>query len=195
MANVTLDRGAEFRVGNVFSRAWDVFGPNILWFFCVTLVVALPNLLFLTQDPRNPGYALFLVIAIVLGLVVNTVGQAIILFAAFQQLRGQSVQMAESLRQGLARFLPIVGIAILYTLGLMVGMILLIFPAFMLMTRWAVAVPACVVEGLGPTASLKRVSLARDYPSTMGSGTDAGDRFPGHAGCDRGCGQCRAPCG
>ena len=44
----------------------------------------------------------------------------------------------------------------LSTLGMMLGMLLLIVPGLILMTMWYVAVPACVVEGTGPVRSLGR---------------------------------------
>ena len=46
--------------------------------------------------------------------------------------------------------------AILFGLGVWVGLLLFIIPGIMLMLRWSVAVPACVLEGTGPVASLGR---------------------------------------
>jgi len=156
----------ELRVGHVFSSAWDIFSANFARFFAIGLVVALPNLLLLmtvptetnafgtTPAPAALGWRVFIGLAIM--MVLNLMSQAVILYIAFQYLRGQQVSMGEALQRGLARFLPILGLVILFGLGIWVGFLLLIIPGIMLMVRWSVAVPACVLEGTGPVASLGR---------------------------------------
>jgi len=71
-------------------------------------------------------------------------------------MRGRVVGIVEALRRGLSRFGAIVGLAILVGCGVWIGLILLIVPGIMFALRWSVALPACVVEGLGPLASMKR---------------------------------------
>jgi hypothetical protein len=155
MTAASYDAGRDFRVGNVFSRAWQIFTANFIFFFIVTFIVALPNLVLTAgRDPSTLGWGL--AIAIILGVVLNTVGQAVLLYAAFQYLRGHTVQPGEALQLGLSRFLPLLGLAILYGLGLALGFVLLVVPFFFLIVMWAVVVPACVVEGLGPIASMSR---------------------------------------
>jgi hypothetical protein len=156
MTDVTVDRGASFRIGSVFNRAWEILAPNFALFFCVTFVVSLPNLIFLLRDPRSPNLGWNVFFAVLAGMILNAIGQAVILFGAFQQLRGQPAYMGEALQRGLARFFPILGFGILYTLGITLGAMLLIVPGLMLFVRWSLGVPACVVEGLGPSASMKR---------------------------------------
>ena len=53
-------------------------------------------------------------------------------------------------------FLPLIGVLILTGLGLSVGFLLLFIPGVMLLVRWSVGVPACVLDRTGPVASLKR---------------------------------------
>src|SRR5207302_7500833 len=91
-------------------------------------------------------------------LFLGTLCQAVILHAAFQDMRGRAVNLGESLSVGLRRFLPIIGASILLSLGAAVGMLLLIVPGLILLTMWYVAIPACVVEELGPARSLGRSS-------------------------------------
>ncbi len=158
MTDITLDRGSSFRVGRVLSGAWAVFAPNAAAFVCLTFIIALPNFIYLIRDPRLPGYFPWFFAAVFLGLVLNTIGQAIILFASFQQMRGEPVRIGQALQRALARFFPLIGLGILFGLGIAFGMLLLLVPGFILMTMWLVAVPACVVEGAGPGASLTRSS-------------------------------------
>ena len=163
MTDMTIQRDADFRVGNVLARAWQILAPNFPLFFCVTFVVALPNLIFLLRDPRTPNFAMLL-LAMFLTIVVNAIGQAVILSAAFQYLRGRPVHIGEALQRALARFLPVVGVGLLYGLGIAFASLLLVVPGLFLMTMWSVAVPVCVVEGLGPVASLKRsTQLTKGY--------------------------------
>jgi len=162
MTAATMRQEGEFRIGNVINRAWGVLFANFLFFFCIAFVVALPNLLLLGPQVMQPGRPAAMAvgwtfgIAIVLGLVLHTLGQAVILFGAFQHLCGQPVQPGEAIQRALSRFFPLVGLAILYTIGITLGFMLLIVPGFMLMVRWAITVPACVVEKLGPVASMGR---------------------------------------
>jgi len=92
------------------------------------------------------------------------IAQAMILYIAFQYLRGQPASLSDAAQKGLGRFFPLLGAVILFGLGVWVGLLLFIVPGFMLMARWFVAVPACVVEKLGPVASLTRsAALTKGY--------------------------------
>src|SRR5262249_45221083 len=86
----------------------------------------------------------------------STLSQAIVLYGAFQDMRGRQVSLSESLQVGLNRFWAIIGLALLVTLLGMFAALALIFPVFILMTMWFVAAPICVVERLGPTRWMKR---------------------------------------
>jgi hypothetical protein len=59
-------------------------------------------------------------------------------------------------RRWLSRFWAIIGISILVFLGLAIGFALLIIPGVIMALRWAVTLPACMVEGKGPLASMRR---------------------------------------
>jgi len=87
-------------------------------------------------------------------------------------MRGRPVHLIESLRIGLRRFFPVLawqfGAAILTALA---G-ILLVIPAFIVATMLLVAMPACVVEQLGPVKSMDRSKrLTKDIAGrSSGSG-------------------------
>src|SRR5262245_15048927 len=156
----------ELRVGHVFSTAWTIFSANFTTFFVIGLIVALPNLLLLmavptettafgtTPSPAGLGWRVF--VGLALATILNLMAQAVILYIAFQYLRGHSGSVGDAVQKGLARFLPILGLVFLFGLGIWVGFLLLVIPGIMLMVRWSVAVPACVLEGTGPVASLRR---------------------------------------
>jgi hypothetical protein len=152
---------SDFRVGRVLSRTASVLSRHFLIFFVVTAVANLPVLL-LTQAAtaaavNAPGQSLALLsIGVLLMIVLAYVSQAVILHAAFQDMRNRPVNLGESLRVGLARFLPIVVLAIILAFLVGLASLLLLIPGLILITMWFVGTPVCVVERRGPWASLKR---------------------------------------
>jgi len=144
---------SDFRVGNVFSRAWWVFSRNFFTFTLVTAFASVPSLLMPANPLEHQGAAGLLVLLLI---VLGTLSQAVVLYAAFQVMRGRPVDLAESARIGLRRFFSIVGLAIVVSLLIALASALLLFPGVMLYTMWFVATPVCVVEQLGPFASMSR---------------------------------------
>jgi len=156
-----------FSVGDVLNRTWHVFIGNARFFLGITALVyvaifmplgALAVLALLAGASDMTPWLIIagVPVAIVLFLVLNAFGEAVLLFGTFQRLRGEPLRVGEAMRRAVARFFPLVGLAILWFLGLAVGFLLLIIPMFFLLVIWAVAAPACIVEGLGPIASMSR---------------------------------------
>jgi uncharacterized membrane protein len=153
---------SQFRVGAVLNRTSSVLSRNFLTFFVVTIVAYLPLLLIpgaaLEAGPDPAAGVGFIFLGGFLTMVLGMLSQAVVLYGAFQDMRGRPVNLAESLKVGLRRFLPILALAIVMSLGLMLGTLLLIIPGLILFTMWFVATPACVVEQLGPFRSMGRSS-------------------------------------
>jgi hypothetical protein len=172
MAFEAVGAGGDFRIGDVFSRAWSVFTGNLVIFVGITLVAYVTTfvvtaLLFGVSyattgqvSPEAFGATFFISSVIVFFVVicVNILSEATILFGAFQYLRGQPVRIGEALAAAVGRLLPLIGLSILAGLAVGIGMLLLIVPGVILFVMWAVIVPVCVVERLGPTASMSRSS-------------------------------------
>lgn len=149
----------EFRVGRVLSRTFSVLSRNLLPFCVVTAIAYLPSLAILAEQgqPMQTGRALLLIgLGAVLGIVLNALSEAIVLFGAFEDMRGRPVNLMASARVGLNRLLPVVGVALLAGLFTGLAAILLLIPAFIVMTMLFVAMPACIVEQLSPMPSLRR---------------------------------------
>jgi hypothetical protein len=153
--------GGDFRIGRVFSRAWSVFSRNFVTFMMVIGIANLPSLL-ITQPalgtPASPTANLNLTFFLILLLIVvlSTFGQAMVLYGAFQDMRGRPVSLADCFKVALRRLFPIIGLAIIMIVALGFSVILLVFPAVMLAMMWFVATPVCVVEQLGPFRSMGR---------------------------------------
>jgi hypothetical protein len=175
MAVASVNAGGDFRVGDVLGRAWRLFTGNILFFVAVPIVsyvIIFIAAMAFTLTFAFLGWAsntlVMAVVGIVLGVLLFVglymIGEAVVLLGAFQRLRGQPLRVAEALQRAFTRFFPLIALSILFGLGIMIGMMLLIVPGFFLLCMWAVVVPVCIVEGLGPTASMSRSSeLTKGY--------------------------------
>jgi uncharacterized membrane protein len=149
----------EFRVGQVLNRTFSVLSRNLLPFCLVTAIAYLPNFFFLgtqgaTMSPGQRGSLLFA--GVIISIVLSALSEAIVLFGAFEDMRGRPVNLIESFKVGLARFFPVVGVALLVALLTGLAAILLVIPAFIVLTMLFVAMPVCIVEQLGPVKSLGR---------------------------------------
>src|SRR5262249_22914727 len=120
----------DFRVGRVLSRAISVLLRRSLTFFIVTFVAFLPLILLqqaTANAEREPAQALAMV-GVSLGLVVlmmmlSMLSSAVILHGAFQDMSNRPFNLAESLKVGLRRFLPLMGLGFLVGLLVVLGFI------------------------------------------------------------------------
>jgi hypothetical protein len=130
-------------------------------------------------------------LAVILALGLNVIGQAVVLIGAFQRLRRQPLRVGEAIQKALARFFPLFGLVLLWGLALAVCLVLSVFilsgliwvfggggmvmvpailspivlaPTAFFFVMWVVVVPATVVEGLSPLASMIRsTGLTKGY--------------------------------
>jgi hypothetical protein len=149
--------GSDFSVGHVLRRAVSILLRRFLTFFIVPVVTLLPLVLVAVLTigitESDPAQAF---ITLGLSLVWLMVISAVILHAAFQEMRNRPVNLVGSLRVGLSRFLPLILLGYVAAFLIMFGFMLLIVPGLILYTMWFVAVGPCVVERLGPWTSLRR---------------------------------------
>jgi hypothetical protein len=192
MSEASLPAGnfieGDFRIGHVLSRTVSILLRNFPTYFVVTAIAGLPPLLVSALAPDSPATvanpfqnAGSGVVILFLTIVLGVLSQAIVLYGAFQDMRGRPVKLADCLKVGLRRFFPLVGLAICAGIAMLayvvffavaiVGLIqaplqspwlvalaflLLFIPLVILFLMWFVATPACVVERLGPFRSLGR---------------------------------------
>jgi hypothetical protein len=141
----------DFRIGAVLTRTWLVLSRNFFTFCAVTAVASLPNLLLM-----DPGQSRGMVIAgAVLADVMRRLSQAMLIYGAFRELRGQPVSLGQSVQAGLRRIIPVIGLAISASVLMALGFMLFAVPVIVA-TMLFVATPVCVVERLGPFASMDR---------------------------------------
>ncbi|HEX3502155.1 MAG TPA: hypothetical protein VHU22_02050 [Xanthobacteraceae bacterium] len=160
---LSAERFAErdFSIGHVFNQTFSVLSRNLLPFCLVSLVAHLPNAL--TFAPRMGAVAqgtanasLLLVFGGLGTTVLATISQAAVLSGAFDDMRGRPVDIFESLKVGLRRFFPLLGTTICVIILYALAFIALVVPGLIVLTMLFVAIPACVVERLGPIKSMGR---------------------------------------
>ena len=158
-----------FSVGRVLSRAFEVLSRNLGKFIVITVIAWSPYLvllLVLQSFPSAPrtgvgagGFAALsagAILTFILQAVLRVISQAVILYGTFQDMRGQSFDIADSFEKGLSRFFPILGLIICAGIATGFAFLFFIIPGLILATMWYVALPICVVEQLGPFASMSR---------------------------------------
>jgi hypothetical protein len=142
----------EFRIGGVLKRTWTVLSRNFPAFFVVTAIASLPDALF-KDAGQSRGWVIFIFFV---SDVLRRLSQAVVLYSAFQEMRGQPVSLIQSFQVGLRRFFPIIGLAICASLLTMLATALFIVPGVIVFLMLFVATPVCVVERLGPFRSMER---------------------------------------
>ena len=88
-----------------------MFSRNLLPFGIVTAIASLPTVLLFNghKDLAAAG-------AVVLSGGLTALSQAIVLYGAFEDMRGRPVDLMRSFQHASRRFLPVIGVAFLTTL-------------------------------------------------------------------------------
>ncbi len=154
--------GGDFRVGRVLATSFRLLIGNLGKFILLGMLAASPLLLMLLVAPRR-GQPVNLhdfvrptgSIAILFSLLL-VICEAAVIYGAFQAIRGRDFSIGDSIGRGLQRFFPVLGVGVCFAFLFAVGLVLLVIPAFIFLAMFFVAIPACVVEGLGPIRSLGR---------------------------------------
>jgi hypothetical protein len=169
VSDTTTAEPPRLRVGAVFNRAFALLSRDFVKFFLLALIAWLPVLIVsfivgfryaalgsaeFVGPPQSFEAAGFLVVLLAGASFI--LSQAVILYGALEQMRDHSFGIGESLMHGLARFFPVLGVYILMTLAIGIGLVLLIVPGMILGMMLFVSLPACIVEKQGPYRSLKR---------------------------------------
>jgi len=167
MANTMTDATAgTFRLGDVFTKAFAIFGRRFVPFIILTVIAEIPEYLTLiTLETSDVGpLSGWRMAAVVVNLICSPIATGAVVYGVIQELRGRSFSLGESLQVALQRLLPMIGLAI--CVGLLTGLatILLIVPGLMLACRYYVAMPACLAEQTGVFDSMSRSAfLTKGY--------------------------------
>ena len=160
---MTLDSGAEFRVGQVITRTLSVLFRNIVPFGLLAVVITSPSYLYgifidpqvvLGQQPFTLAYAIILIVQVLFGYLL----MATVVYGTVAELRGNHATIGECIGRGLPLLFPVFGVAIVVSFIIGIGLLLLVVPGIIAMIYLWVAIPVAVVERPGVFDCLPRSS-------------------------------------
>jgi hypothetical protein len=158
-------------IGRVFGRAFSTIKHNPLVVLGVALtVVAIPTAamtyvssaaaMSIESDTMTGvggvGFMAVMALSWVVSLLIGAIAQGALTAATVAESEGRRASFGESFSAAFPVLLPLIGVGLLYALGVAVGFILLIVPGIILMLMWAVAVPALIVERGGVFHAFRR---------------------------------------
>jgi len=97
-------------------------------------------------------YWAIILVSFLLGPIVFAGGTAGMLKAD----RGEQVSLGDCLSSGLSMMLPMLGLVILWTLGIYLGFLLLLIPGCILLAMWSTCVPVLMAENTGVIGAFGR---------------------------------------
>src|ERR1700753_1047248 len=128
----------EFRIGRVLSVSLRGLLRNFAPFILLSLICSIPSLIFNYENPAVQrilsGDAaalpapdqlshryLFSALSLVVSTLCYALTQSALIFGTIQDLSGQRAGFGQILSRGVATMLPVLGAALLMTLGMMAG--------------------------------------------------------------------------
>ena len=166
-----------FDLGRVIQRTFAAIKQNAAIFFgSAAILVGVPNALAAFGQSSmlsgggggGGGGEMSGLILIIVGVILNLIGlyllQGMVVKAAVNGFNDKRTTFADAFGVGISKFLPLLGAAIVATVVMMLGFMLLIVPGILVAVVWSVCSPAVVVEKRGVFASLQRSrELTRGY--------------------------------
>jgi hypothetical protein len=173
MTDATFVERGKIDIGRVIQQTFGVLGRNLVTFSLLGLILAGIPLALVTfgqlrwmrgslSDLENgsfnfsAGYFEGIALSGLAALITGAVLQGALIYATVQDLNGRRATVGESLTTGFRAFLPLIGVSILFAIGLMFGFILLIVPGIMLACAWCVAVPSLIADRTGVIEAFSR---------------------------------------
>lgn len=155
----------EFMVGDVISKAFTTLFRNILPFTTLGVLIYAPFFIILlfAQEPTTltdadslTTYFYTLGLSFAFFIVALFVMYGAISFGTIRDLQGEPATFGEIISKGFSRFFPVLGVAIVSTIVIIMGFMLLIIPGIIIAMIIYVAVPVVIIERAGVFESLTR---------------------------------------
>ena len=156
----------ELGIGNTLATSGRVWLRNLTSFTVLSLVIHLPLAIWLVLSLRGEltearldaldaylGYGGFFA-----GVVLNILVTSTLVYGVVMELRGARASIGASVWLGLKRFLPSLGVTLLMSLLVGLGVLTWFIPGAMVYCIFYVAVPASVLERPGVGGALLRSS-------------------------------------
>jgi hypothetical protein len=157
---ISAEIEGTFRLGDVFSKSFGVFGRHLVTFLLLSLLASIPSLVLAFAAPTPRLLAAGLTPAFFARLLVGVICQAIatgaVTYGVIQDLRGGTASMGQGIATAVGRFLPMIGVAISVAFLSGLASLLLIVPGIIVACMYYVAPSACIAERIGVGRSLSR---------------------------------------
>jgi uncharacterized membrane protein len=152
-------------VGSVLTPTINLFTKNFLLIASVVLVIVAPVAILnaTTIGKETSGPAMLFVL--LTGLLCKALAAPALMYSLVVLMdTGKAPALGEAYRWSLSRIVPLILCAIVASLAIGAGFLLLIFPGIVLSLAFTIAYPVVVLEGGGTVAVLKRCySLTDGY--------------------------------
>jgi hypothetical protein len=148
----------RFGIGSVLSTGFRIWFKNLIPFLLITLVVYIPLIVWGVSVANTDGsqFATFNLWNDGLIVVLNVLASAAITYGVVMELQGQHASVGACFATGMARFFPVLLVAILQTICIVLGLIALIVPGIIVMCMLYVAPVSSVLERPGVIGALRR---------------------------------------
>jgi hypothetical protein len=180
-----LSGGRGMRIGEILDAALKLYRRSALNLWLIALVITVPTAIIVGLISRaslpsgvfayhgtlyinlseNPGGHVSVagsLAAIVLNLLANLVTVGALVECLLNSHLGRDSNWSTSLRFALPRLGSLLWLSILTTIGLLIGLVLVIIPGIYLYVCWCIAVPVLMFEGkTGPKALARSRQLVK----------------------------------
>lgn len=165
MSNYSGDK-ITFGIGEAVNTTFSVLHRALGKFIAAAILPMIPLVLLGVgiASAGSENMMFLLGVCTVLYLMLSMVVQAATVYGALEEMRGVHWTLGDAFSKGLRRFWPVLGVALVFSLAVMLGFALLLIPGVIALCMFYVAVPACVVEEWGVTQSMTRsAELTKGY--------------------------------
>jgi hypothetical protein len=155
--------GSKGMISSVLSRTLATLRDNPQVYFVLAAVAVAPPciLQFLLAGSTDAAPKIFTGI---LSQILNSLIQGAAAYAVYKSLTGECASVKASIAYALKLIVPLALTSLLVSIGIGIGIALFVIPGLILMCLWAVTIPACAVEKLSATGSIKRsMELTKGY--------------------------------
>jgi hypothetical protein len=155
---------ADFRIGGILRKTWAQIRARPAALAVITIAGWLPNLAteqsaivtktFAWFGLQAPPFVSVIILLTIVG-ICSTFSAGITALLVVPAAFGAETSLRDAIVRGLSHPFSLIATIFLMSLGVMVGAVLVI-PGVILFATWAVAIPACACERLGPIRALGR---------------------------------------
>jgi hypothetical protein len=159
-------KAPAIRIGEVFRQSRKIFGDRFAIFSCIGIVshaIEFPlNALceWITNGDATSGFDILArLLFTMLSFSILARAQSVIHVSVFQIVSGRRFSIENAISATLRQSPFLVALFWLNFFYAWLGVVLFVVPGLIIICMYAIALPACVIEGIGPIKSMSRSAL------------------------------------